>query len=382
MRCPRRIGSFLITCGAFACGSSSPPDAGFQTAPHQPFPLVSYFDGGVLSSPQIVTITYPQYAHTAAVEGWGAYAVGSQWIRTTGSQYGVGAGSSLGNVVLPDQSPAQLTDALIQQNLQTYMAHGVIPPSPATLSNEVIYMLYLNASVSIDDPDAGLGVLCQDFVGYHSNIGLDAGANIYYAVIGDCDLPDAGEIVAESDVEATAAHELMESMTDPAGNSWYMDVPFTNDWWEPWEYAEVADLCELAAYTTESGWTFQRIWSNTAAAAGGDPCIPATPGAVYWNVSPTPSPVQVVEPGSSIQITVTGWSTGPAAPWPLSTGPDFFGDDFDPIATLSAATIDNGGTVTLTLTVPAGASSGLFGTVFVYSDADQTVSWPVTVETP
>jgi hypothetical protein len=92
--------------------------------------------------------------------------------------------------------------------------------------------------------------------------------------------------------------------------------------------------------------------------------------------------VQVVSPGASVQIVLTGWSTQSVPSWPLTEGPDYLGDDFDPVAHLSATTLNNGETATLTLTVPAGTGSGLFGTVFVYSDAAQQVSWPITLSTP
>jgi hypothetical protein len=382
-----RQGLILAALAGVACGSPSAPDGGsgdggFQTAAHQPFPLVTNFDGGVLPSVQLVTLTYPLYPHTASVQGWGDYAVGSEWIRITGGEYGVGTGSHLAKIVLPDPAPAQVTDALIQQSLFSYIAHGVIPPSPPTTNNEVLYMLYLNASTAMNDPDSGLGVLCTDFSGYHNNVGLDGGANVYYAVVGDCDAADAGEAVAAADVEATAAHELIESATDPTGNSWYLDVPISSSWWEPWEYSEIGDLCTFVPYTLESGWTFQRIWSNQAAAAGRDPCIPAPADAGYWNVSPAPASVQVVSPGQSIQITLTGWSSVPVPSWPLTVGPDVFPDDFDPVASVSELSLANGATATLTLSVPADAGSGLYGTVFVYSDANQDDGWPVTIQTP
>jgi hypothetical protein len=242
-------------------------------------------------------------------------------------------------------------------------------------------MLYLNASTVVSDPGNG-GTSCQDYLGYHNNISLGGGANLSYGVIVDCDPADAGEAIQAGDIESTAAHELMESATDPAGNSWYVDVPTTSDWWEPWEYGEVGDLCEFLPNIVEDNWTFQRIWSNTAAAAGGDPCIPVPAEPGYWNVSPSPGTVQTVAPGQSVQVTLTGWSTTSVAAWPLSWGPDFNGDDFDPSATLSASTLNNGETAILTVTVPAGTGSQKYGTVFVYSDANEDDGWPVTVVTP
>lgn len=391
--------SLLAVLSLLACGSPSETDSGlgndsgtvrdagggqdggFQTAAHQPFPPVVYFDGGVIAAPQLVTIVYPGYPHN--VQGWGDYALTSQWIHQTGADYGVGAGTHLAKVTVPDAVPATLSDALIEQNLLRWMDAGVIPTAPPTANNDYIYMLYLNSSVQMNDSDGGVGQICVDFLGYHYNFPVGANGQIYYGVVADCDPPDAGEAQAAADVESTAAHELMETMTDPGGYSWYFDVPMSNDWWEAWEYGEVGDLCEFLPNYFENGWSFQRIWSNSAAAAGGDPCVPlATGETAYWNASPPTSQVHTVAAGQTIQIAITGWSTAPVASWPLSQGYDYNGDDFDPVASLSTSTLNNGETATLTLTVPTGTGSGLYGTVFVYSDANQDDGWPVTIVTP
>ena len=49
---------------------------------------------------------------------------------------------------------------------------------------------------------------------------------------------------------------------------------------------EVGDLCEGQYFQSDAGYLVQRIWSNSAAAAGNtSPCIPLPQGDVYFNVS-------------------------------------------------------------------------------------------------
>jgi hypothetical protein len=83
--------------------------------------------------------------------------------------------------------------------------------------------------------------------------------------------------------------------------------------------------------------------------------------------------------GSTIDFAVTGWSTTPMPTWPISFRT---GGDFDVHPSLSAFSVANGGTLTLTLTVPANAASGTKGWVLIESSnaAGQVASfWPVVV---
>jgi hypothetical protein len=66
------LGTFalaLVGCGGGTSNDGGTADGAFAPAPHQPFPQVSYFDGGILAHPQLVTMTYPLYAHVPDVQG-------------------------------------------------------------------------------------------------------------------------------------------------------------------------------------------------------------------------------------------------------------------------------------------------------------------------
>jgi hypothetical protein len=118
------------------------------------------------------------------------------------------------------------------------------------------------------------------------------------------------------------SHELVEAATDPFGAD-----PFGQDvgWYgfdaRHFAYAyfnvlqgEVADVCQFEAPSYYAGsapfpYLLQRIWSNSSAAAGHDPCIPA-PAGPYFNVTPLDL--------TDVEVTVPGDLTG-GAPSTLTT---------------------------------------------------------------
>src|SRR5207249_3243673 len=118
-------------------------------------------------------------------------------------------------------------------------------------------------------------------------------------------------------VEVGASHELIEAATDP--------LPLTDPEWalidpaNPWTVlaGEVADFCEIVSYVQDSGYVLQRSWSNAAARAGTDPCVPA-PSRPFYDTSTTPSTVQHVAAGASVTFTLRGFSEAPTADWTLS----------------------------------------------------------------
>jgi hypothetical protein len=183
------------------------------------------------------------------------------------------------------------------------------------------------------------------------------------------------------DLEISTSHEFIEASTDP--------FPYTNtaydltDSTDPWSFSggEVGDLCE-GENTQESGFSVQRIWSNAAAKAGGPPCIPVPPGTVLYDVSPSPSKAQLVKAGASVTFTLTGFSTAAVPPWNLQA---WVGEStFQPTLSLDKMKIDNGGTATLKVTVPAAATSQGFANIYVTSwrGKDDFNDWPLLVTVP
>jgi len=162
---------------------------------------------------------------------------------------------------------------------------------------------------------------------------------------------------------------VIEAASDPALNAWIL-VPGSQVWTAnpfaivdyPALLAENADLCPSTRYV-EGAFTYTRSYSNAAVLAGGDPCVPAL-NVPYFNTSTLPTWYGAA---SSVSIPVTGWSTGPVADWGV-TGGVLGSSGGRPTVTLSgdsvivngvvARKMNNGRTLTVTVTFPPGTAQG------------------------
>jgi len=329
-------------------GSDSGVDAGpWTVASHLTFPQMP--NHGVPSLPrlQLVTITFEGYPYRAFVESFGDFVVGSQWLKTITQDYAPIAATHLAKVVLP--APAQGANADFGAVLAAHLADGSLPypQDPAGL----LYLVYAPS------PCGGGG--------YHSWVTFQ-GNPLPFAVAFNCSEDKAAEGVA--------SHGIAEALTDPFSanlpDGGVAAGTFFDQTSAPW-VGEVGDICNFSPWWSEGAYRFLGIWSNAAAADGGSPCVPYPSGLPYFNVSPSPAAPQTLAAGSSVNVTLTGWSNAPMGPWHLSITPDNYArQDFDARPALSSASIGNGTTVTLTLQVPAGTPSGAQATIRVHSGID------------
>ena len=362
----------LVVMLMSACGDNlaATPDAArpdapsaFATAPHTPLPLLARHDGYVLHHPELVTITYANYAAAAQVEQFGDEVVASDWFQNAGREYGVGAGTHAAKVHL-GAAPATLKDTDIETLMHTLVTNHTVPTPPAT-DSEYIYMIYIPPSVTLD---ASL----QGFYGYHQDTTLGA-TRFAFAVI----LDDGSGIDTTT---STAAHELIETATDPyfvdGQLGWYIDPPADDPWYLI--EGEIADVCDGEALIRSGNFAVQRTWSNLAAAAGQSPCVPYDPDSVWMDVSADPPTMPTIPAGGSATFTLTGWSTQQVGDWSLDEYTADFSDlyDTDMNPTFSTKIINNGKTAQLTLHAPASARSGDFGGIYVLS-GDQIRPWAV-----
>jgi hypothetical protein len=371
---------------------ASATDGAFREAPHAPLPIVPNNGGPILAAPKLVTIVYAGFAESATMSAFGDWIVGSSWVTTVGHDYGVGPGSHVTHVVLPGPAPAQVSDLDVQALLESKLGDGTLPSAAGADAGgvagadagdgEYLYMIFYPASTQtasfLDGPSTCTQQSATSFIGgYHWE--TESGAyHVPYAVIPTC---SSGSLVeGASDLEASASHEFIEAATDPFPES---AVAYgLIDPTDPWVYTagEVADLCE-GLTTQEASFTAQRVWSNSAAAAGTSPCVPAS-SEPFYDVSPSPSQTQVIAAGAHVTFTLTGFSTSAVAPWALTLFPG--PSSFTPTTVLGASMINNGQTTTLTLSVPAGTPSNGYAAIFVTSSrsaADFTY-WPIAVTVP
>ncbi len=286
------VAAALLGCGgdssqaADSGGDALAVDAGadvFVTASHPSAPTVETSKGPVLTTPTLVVITFGGDALAPSVESF-AQAIGasSYWSATT-SEYGVGV-AQYGGAVHVTAPPAT---TISQTALETWLASeldGTHSEWPAASSSTVYTIVYpVGSGIEVD----GLAP-CKSSPAYHGEITVGT-VQVPYAALNRCD----GEFgLAGIDfITAGLSHEWVEAATDP----FYFSKPAYQSpasKYTDWMLAtggELADMCTTtnAVYfkPADLPFTVQRSWSNAAAVAGRDPCVPA-PSDPYFAAAP------------------------------------------------------------------------------------------------
>ena len=273
------------------------PDIGqpsdIYPAKHASAPKIVTYGGPVLSAPKVYPVFFP--GDNAAIvnsvtDFYNKVGPSNYWTATV-SEYGVGALSSGAAIQLdvPDKAPASTSDDAIQTWLAGKLNNND-PAFPVPDANTIIALNY-PAGTGIDLQGSKS---CQEFLGYHSNLTLDAAhgnMDVAYLVIPRCNMQQTGM----NDLDAitdTGSHELVEAATDPypQTNGAYGQVDNNHIYWLfALGGGENGDMCAQnygAAYNDpQIGYVVQRAWSNKAAGASHDPCVPAAAGP-YFNSAP------------------------------------------------------------------------------------------------
>ncbi len=360
----------------------------FQPGPHEPFLQVPNQGGPRLEHPALVTITFAGETRHTDFEQYAQWLVGSNWLTTVGSEYGIGAGTVGGTVQLTDSAPTTpITSADVETYLATGITNGTIPTPAGGFAN-ALFLIYYPSTANITTTFVG-GIMkqnCTDWAAYHGEahtMGLD----FSYAVVADCNT--TGQMLTnEQEMEMAASHEIIEAATDafPITHPAYQLVADpTSAWFSFFQFeVEIGDLCEIPAIAaTETGHVAQRIWSNASAAAGNDPCIPTDPTVPYFNTSASPATTVHLAPGASQQLELQGWSVAPVANWAISAAV-LTPSAFSPMIAFGPTEMNNGATSTMTITVPANATAGTSVQIILWSEHSQTDyhSWELDVATP
>jgi hypothetical protein len=319
------------TAGLWRCdgGGAQPGDAGDDAAvdagpdvdngapstnypaPHSPLPqIVNASKGPVLTSPKIYLVFYPGYPYEAQLQAFAqAMTTSTYWSAAT-SEYGVGALGYGGTIDLTNETPpATITQTDLQAWVASEIQSGAFgPPDP-----QAIYTIVFPQSTTVSEPNPVSSIFgsvqsCVAFLGYHDNVdvvlgaaadggamddGGDAGGTITdfaYAVIPTCGALDS--------VTSTISHEWVEAATDPqvtsggtftlsgGPNAAFYGPDGDHAVWALLGGGEAGDLCDpegprIYISPADLGQRVQRTWSNAAAAASHDPCVPGISGAFF-----------------------------------------------------------------------------------------------------
>jgi hypothetical protein len=333
----------------------------FATATHAPLPTMPQNGGQPpLDSVTFVSVTFSDTPGDGDIHTFGDWLVTSSYWLTIGQDYGVGAGTHQ-HVQLSYSTPETVIDEDFAAYVDSEIASGALPEV-----TQGVYGFFLSSATTVTDvPNAG---------GWHNRT---AAGHDYAVILGGCSSDPTAVL---NQYTFVAAHELIESATDPSPRSGY-SFGFGE--------GEVADLCNVT--TTQNGYAVPTIWSNSAAAAGGDPCVPAT-GQPYIDVDPSPPSLSIgSSAGATASATLTGWSTAQVGDWLLQvavvgSSAQAFQATLDPTAT---DLLDNGETVKLTVTTDGSAGPGSSAIVEVTSYAPSGATSiqgvqliPVTVASP
>jgi hypothetical protein len=256
---------------------------------HPDYPQVITSGGPVLKTPKIVPILFPSYVYAQQIADYVAKLPQQAYWPANVSEYGVGALTAGSVIQLTESAPATISDTQIQQWLVNKLNGS--DPLFGTADEQTIYTIFYPESTTITMGSGQFGgTSCQSFGGYHDDITIN-GKYIPYAVIPLC--TNFHSLTPLDMVTGAASHEWIEAVTDPypSDNPAFGGV---DDNHAAFEFAlgggETGDMC--AQYTTSFfkptgfDYTVQRAWSNAAAKAGHDPCVPQLAGEAYFTSAP------------------------------------------------------------------------------------------------
>lgn len=316
-------------------GATSSAAGGFEA------PQVVALGGPVLATPKAVAITYDADPLQASIDAFVAAVGSSSYWSTTTSEYGVGALASRPPIHLSDAPPATLTDAAVAQLLKANIGGATPAWGAADPDTNYVFVFPVGSVVTLDgEPCCG-----PSFDAYHGEL-FAGGTSVSYSVVCECPGYDGPGVTLLQSTTSAVSHELVESATDPFVDSApaYGQSDDAHAAWTIATGGETADMCQYlldwGVTPADLGFTVQRSWSNAAAAAGQDPCVPAPSGAYFTSVP-------VLEDAISVDYYGSPWSTeGVQIPVGSSKAVEVDLVGADPTATWSVEASDVGVTGT------------------------------------
>jgi hypothetical protein len=350
-------------------------------APHTPLPQVKCQSGSVLSQPRLTSITFAGDPYAADLDTLLVDFTTSNYWSTTTAEYGIGAPTVTPPMHLQETAPNMIDDAYIQNWLEMNLNQSH-PDFPQPDEN-AIYVLFYPAGTTVTLNSL---ISCQGFAAYHGWTEVD-GTPTAYAVVPRCTgLNGLSDLATAT---SSTSHELVEAATDPSPHQQPCYVSTDSPSWDLIGGGEVADLCTFqvpsAIQLDQTPYFAQRIWSNAAAAASHDPCVPAQAGA-YFNSAPritqstdyygSPMPAVLMHQGDEATVELDLFSDRPTPGWHLSAE-QVYPPGTDLAFDFSAPTGNNGDLISLKVKALSEPMPFVF---YIWSARDGVANfWPVVV---
>jgi hypothetical protein len=356
-------------------------------APHEAAPQVLSDGGHVAANPIIVPIFFSNDdpSLVSMIEDFESKVGASSYWQAATKEYGVGAATTTAPVMLTETTAKTIDDTAIR----SWLAQKITSADPAFPSptDDTIYVIHYPAMTTVT---MGTSQTCQGLLpAYHSDLTVPS-HKIAYAVVPRC----AGYygLVGIDAATALESGELVAAATDPfpVDDPAFAKLDDAHLYWGPslGGGSEVGDMCVKnygsAGKVPDFAYAVQRTWSNAAAAAGQEPCVPVPAGEVYFNAVPVldddvPYPGSATVKMKGVTIAVGASKTidvqlfsdaATSGPWfvDATDGSELLGGPSYLALTLDHAKGINGDTLKLTITVTSAPPSH-YETFVLYSSA-------------
>jgi hypothetical protein len=280
-----------------ASGCSTPPagsqgaadGGGFVAAPHGPLPQIVNLGGPILHTPHVVPVFFGDDPLRAEIDAYLQDLANSSYWKAITAEYGVSRLVVDPSVVVSAAAPSVIHEATASDWFgQLVKQAGAAWP---TLTASKVYAIYPPSGTVVTVPYEPN--VCKNGLGgggFHESTVIN-GLHVPFAIAARCSTPPG-----QTDLDvysATMSHELIEAVTDPVvATPAFIQTDNDHAAFQIGTWGELCDLCEFAPQTEfrPSGiqGLSQRCWSNFAAAAGHDPCVPAI-SQPYFNAVPVVS---------------------------------------------------------------------------------------------
>ncbi|HXN32750.1 MAG TPA: hypothetical protein VN894_12845 [Polyangiaceae bacterium] len=368
----------------------------FVMAPHPDWPQLPLMSmpGTTLMPMKLVSIGVQGDPLADMLFAFGDALVKSAWWTTIGQDYGVGPTAMTNAHVTGPSIPPNMTRTDPQNpgsnDMSGYIQSLIRSGAAPARDDNAMYLLYLPPGIAAYDKSGASNTYCQFYGGYHgASVYVEADGGMTNSAVIWGFVQRCAPSASASDLDTltlAASHEIAEAATDTLpGYGWTFaaaipQMPPPPPWTSTPFLAlggENGDMCEGTQWT-EGAYKYQRIWSNSAAAHPGDPCLPAWSNVPYVNAS-VPKSWYSVAAGSQVQIPVTGFSDRPTADWlvyPIKTQGNDSGSKLTATITASTsvqtssgttATTNNGRMATLAVSAASGTPSGTWTLIEVTS---------------
>jgi hypothetical protein len=306
-----------------------------KTAPQ----LILGNGGPVMKNGKLVTVTFDSDdpSNVATIQSFSDKIGTSDYWRNSVGEYGVAglqSDPSLHFTIASDDMPrmthgntkgedGSFHDVLgmLDTDLVNFVSKKATTGAWTKPTDDTLYAIYVPKSIPlvtrISDTPGQLDRIpaCDSFEGFHLEKvrrGREEDSHFLYTIIDEA--CGAGTIDETTD---TASHELAEGATDPFAST--DDTAALNGFnmlaWTVFNerQEEIGDACEWypdanADLKGDFAFRVQGLWSNKAARAGKNPCIP-NDGSAYYNVVPleTENVDVVVPPKLSVTSSTLGY---------------------------------------------------------------------------